>query len=87
MTPSTVMEAAEQPAVGKATKPASSAGAAALVCLSVVAMLGGLVSLSNATTGVGAICVACLFGIFARIAQAGAQHKQVVALLDEARRG
>lgn len=48
-------------------------GGVVLLILSVLAGIGGLLSLSNATTGVGLIGFACLLAIWARIAQAGNQ--------------
>ena len=53
-----------------------------LIALAVLVGLAGLLFLSNATTGVGVICFACLFAIFARIAQAEEQHKELKRLLD-----
>jgi len=50
-----------------------------------LALIGGLTSLSNATSGVGGIAVACFFGILARLAQASAHHDEVLKLLTDAR--
>ncbi|HOW74733.1 MAG TPA: hypothetical protein P5102_00825 [Candidatus Competibacteraceae bacterium] len=36
----------------------------------------GTLFLSQATIGVGIICIGCFIGILARIAQASAHHKQ-----------
>lgn len=47
----------------------------ALVVISVLLALGGALSLSNATLGVGVICLAVACGIWARINQA-AQYRQ-----------
>lgn len=47
------------------------------IVLVVVALLAGVIgvlSLSEATMGVGIICFGCLIGIVARIAQASVQH-------------
>jgi hypothetical protein len=43
-----------------------------LLGLSVLSLLVGVVTLTQATQGVGAICIACWFAILARIAQASA---------------
>ena len=50
-----------------------------LVILSLVFGAGGLIFASQATGGVAAICVGCLFAILARIAQASIHHAQDVA--------
>jgi hypothetical protein len=47
---------------------------ALLVLLSLIIAAGGVVSLTQATLGVGGIGFACLIGILARIAQASAYH-------------
>jgi hypothetical protein len=52
-----------------------------LVGLSLIAGFAGLMSLSEATMGVGIIGLACLFGIFARIEQARAQHYKLMGSL------
>lgn len=44
----------------------------------------GFMNLTEATQGVGIICLACLFGIWARIAQAGFHDERLRALLTEA---
>lgn len=43
----------------------------ALIVFAIFFALIGLIELTSATTGVGLIGIACLFGILARIAQAG----------------
>lgn len=43
-----------------------------LLGLSIIALLIGALTLTQATQGVGAICIACWFAILARIAQASA---------------
>lgn len=48
----------------------------ALIVLSIILALIGIFSLSQATVGVGLIALACLFGIYARIAQASAKTTQ-----------
>jgi len=53
-----------------------------LIVLALLAGFGGLMFLSNATTGVGVICFACLFAILARIAQAAEQHKELKSVLE-----
>lgn len=47
-----------------------------LLVLSVIAAVFGLLSLSEATMGVGVLALACLLGIFARIAQAHQHHQE-----------
>jgi hypothetical protein len=51
-----------------------SGGAIVLLVLAVLGGLLGLLFLSQATTGVGLMTVACLLAICARIAQAGTHH-------------
>lgn len=56
--------------------------------LILLALFGGLVgflSLSDATTGVGIVCLSCLAAILARIVQAADQHKELTALLQRQR--
>lgn len=53
----------------------------ALVVLAVLGLVAGLLTLSQATVGVGAVGAACLFAIFARMAQANRQHQQLVDTL------
>jgi hypothetical protein len=50
-----------------------------LVVVSVIAALIGVVSLSNATMGVGFVAGACLLAILARIAQAGEHHRELLS--------
>jgi len=50
-----------------------------LLLISGLALLGGLASLSNATSGVGGIAVACFLAILARIAQASAHHAELMS--------
>jgi hypothetical protein len=52
-----------------------------LVALAIGAF--GALSLSQATLGVGIICLACLLGILGRIAQAYEQHKEIRKLLQK----
>lgn len=56
-----------------------------LVCVAAVALGFGLLMLAPATMGVGVICAGCCFAVLARIAQAGYQHKQVIAMLERDR--
>ena len=49
------------------------------VILAVLAVVGGALSLSNATAGVGIIAIGCFLAICARIAQAGQQHAALLA--------
>lgn len=57
------------------------------IVLVVVALLAGVIGLlfmSQATTGVGLICFACLLAILARMAQAHEHHKTAARILREA---
>jgi hypothetical protein len=58
-----------------------------LVTMSCLGALMGLVLLSKATSGVGVLCVGCLLAIFARIAQASAQHAELKKLIDKKPQG
>lgn len=53
-----------------------------LVVVSVVCWLIGLVQLSGATFGVGALVAACYFVILARLEQSTRQHKQLIAAIE-----
>lgn len=48
-----------------------------LIALAVLDAVVGTFLLTQATAGVGIICLGCLIAIMARIAQAAAQHKQL----------
>lgn len=50
-----------------------------LVVLSLLFGFGGLLFASEATGGVAAIALGCLFAILARIEQAGRHHKELMA--------
>jgi hypothetical protein len=50
----------------------------ALITLAVLFALGGLLELTGATAGVGILALACLLAIFARIAQASGQHRELM---------
>lgn len=52
-----------------------------LIILSIIVAVGGALSLSNATMGVGIIGLACMLACFARIAQASSQHAELKQLL------
>lgn len=52
-----------------------------LVVVGLLAACFGLISLTQATLGVGAICFACFLGILARIAQATEHTNRVEAIL------
>lgn len=54
-----------------------------LVVLAILLALIGFFSLSQATTGVGILACACLFAIFARIAQASDHHAQVMKVIGQ----
>ena len=45
----------------------------------VAIILGGLGATMAGTTGLASIGLACLLGILARIAQAGQQHREIMA--------
>jgi hypothetical protein len=53
-----------------------------MVVLALLAGLGGFTSLSQATMGVGIICIGCLLAILGRIAQAAEQHRDIKTLLE-----
>lgn len=57
---------------------APSAGAAVVLCVIAAVVLAGVAILqtSQVTSGPVAIGAALLFGVFARISQAGAQHRE-----------
>lgn len=57
--------------------------AGGLIVLSAVALLGGMGTLTQATQGVGLICIACYMLILARIAQASAIAKQMLNKMDD----
>ena len=58
---------------------------AALVVLALLAGIVGFMFLSQATTGVGIIALACLVAILARVVQAAEQHKELLAMVNHAR--
>ncbi len=45
--------------------------------------IAGALTLSEATTGVGLLCGACLLGILARLAQASTHHRQLLRALEQ----
>jgi hypothetical protein len=47
-----------------------------LVIIGVLLCIAGLINLSNVTSGVGLICLACFLGIFARLWQATNEAEQ-----------
>lgn len=53
-----------------------------LLLAALVSAGAGVLFLSNATSGVGLICVGCLFGVWARILQAGVHHREVIEALE-----
>lgn len=60
----------------------------ALVIISILLGIGGTLSLSNATAGMGIISLGILFAIFARIVQAAGHHsamRQAIANALESR--
>jgi hypothetical protein len=57
--------------------------AAILLILALIIAGFGMMSLTQATMGVGILAIACLFAIFARIAQASAHQKELKRLLIE----
>ncbi|MGD1146939.1 MAG: hypothetical protein ABR961_03180 [Thermoanaerobaculaceae bacterium] len=54
-----------------------------LILVALLAVLGGLMSLSQATIGVGIVALACFLAILARIAQAKEQHAELKRLLEQ----
>src|SRR5688572_28978235 len=48
-----------------------------LVVVALLAVLWGLLTLTQATQGVGAIAIACFLVILARLAQAGDHHRAI----------
>lgn len=56
-----------------------SVGVVLLVVFSVLFAIAGFVFSSNATSGTVTMAFACLLAIFARIAQAGRQHEELLA--------
>lgn len=57
------------------------AGLPILLAVSILFVVGGMMSLSQATLGVGSVAIGCAFGIFARIVQAGRQHQAMIDAL------
>lgn len=53
-----------------------------LIVLSALAILIGFLVMSEATTGVGIIGIAGVLAIWARIAQAGENHKKLMAKME-----
>ena len=49
-----------------------------LVILGLLVVLGGILSLTQATLGVGLIAIGCFLAILARLAQAEAQHRKIL---------
>ncbi|WP_158606133.1 hypothetical protein [Simplicispira hankyongi] len=49
-----------------------------LVILGILVVIGGILSLSQATLGVGLIAIGCFLAILARLAQAEAQHRRAL---------
>ncbi len=47
-----------------------------LVVVSLLIVIVGTLELTNATLGVGVICIGCYFGILARIYQSSCQHQE-----------
>ncbi|WP_208588000.1 hypothetical protein [Xanthomonas fragariae] len=50
----------------------------ALVIISILAVAIGVLSLSQATMGVGVIAIGCFIAILARLAQASEHHKSLL---------
>ena len=55
-----------------------SAGAILFTLLAVLLAMFGAASLSQATAGVGVLCLALLLAIFARMAQAAGHHREMM---------
>ena len=51
---------------------------AALIIIGFLCVVGGAVSLSGATAGVGAVAIGCFLAILARLAQARTQHAELL---------
>jgi hypothetical protein len=49
-----------------------------LVILGLLVVLGGILSLTQATLGVGLIAIGCFLAILARLAQAEVQHRKTL---------
>jgi hypothetical protein len=49
-----------------------------LVVIAVLTAIFGAASLSQATMGVGIICIGCFIAILARIVQASVQHNELL---------
>jgi hypothetical protein len=49
-----------------------------LVVLGLLVVLGGILSLTQATLGVGLIAIGCFLAILARLAQAEVQHRKTL---------
>lgn len=54
-----------------------------LVLVAVFIALGAATFLTQATLGVALMALACLFGMFARLAQAAGQHAELKRLVGE----
>ena len=54
-----------------------------LILGSALALLVGLLFMSEATTGVGIIAAAGVLGVWARIAQATNQHRELMAMMEK----
>lgn len=54
-----------------------------LVLLAIPTALIGALLLTQATTGVGVIALACFLGILARLAQASGHHEEIKRFLEE----
>jgi succinate-acetate transporter protein len=52
-----------------------------LILLSLVAIAGGILSMTQATMGAAIVGIGCFLGILARISQAYDQHAELVKLL------
>ena len=63
-------------ATAHAGKPATMPSSTMLLLLfGVIAVAGGLLTMTQATMGVGLVCAGCFLGVWARILQAGAHHQ------------
>lgn len=54
-----------------------------LILGSALALLVGLLFMSQATTGVGIIAAAGVLGVWARIAQATLQHRELMEMMEK----
>jgi len=54
-----------------------------LLLFGAIAMVGGIMLLTQATMGVGLICIGCFLAVWGRILQAGAHHHDNISVARE----